>query len=73
MNDDKAAIAMNENYTFESAGTDVFLVVDGHRVAVTKFLVPSTARARWTVIEDGWRVDGTLGQPIIRPPLPPAA
>jgi hypothetical protein len=68
-------IAMNEieDYRFESAGEDVYLLVDGQRIAVTKLLVPSTSRARWTVIEDGWRVDGTLGQPIIHPPLPPAA
>ena len=58
MND---AVAFN----FDSVGSDVFLVVDGQRIAVTKLLVPSTARARWTVIEKGFEVTGTLGQPVI--------
>ena len=58
MND---AVAFN----FDSVGPDVFLVVDGQRIAVTKLLVPSTARARWTVIEKGFEVTGTLGQPVI--------
>jgi hypothetical protein len=61
MDDDKAAIA----YTFDSVGHDVFLVVDGQRIAKTEFLVANVSRARWTVIEKGWEVGGTLGQPVI--------
>jgi hypothetical protein len=54
-----------EDYRFESAGEDVYLLVAGQRIAMTKLLVPSTARARWTVIEKGFEVTGTLGQPVI--------
>ena len=37
-----------EDYRFESVSEDVYLVVAGERIATTKFLVPSTSRAKWS-------------------------
>ena len=57
-----------EDYRFESAGEDVYLLVAGQRIAMTKLLVPSTARARWIMLPGAdatWTVTGTFGQPII--------
>ena len=57
-----------EDYRFESVSEDVYLVVAGERIATTKFLVPSTSRAKWIMLpgaEATWTVTGTLGQPVI--------
>jgi hypothetical protein len=67
MSDDKAP------YYFDSVGEDVFLLVDGQRIAKTKFLAASGSKPKWTIIAEGWTVSGDLGRPIIHPPLPPAA
>jgi hypothetical protein len=60
-------------YNFDSVGEDVFLLVDGQRIARTKLLAASGSKPKWTVIAEGWTVSGDLGRPIIHPPLPPAA
>ena len=62
------------DFNFNSARRRTsFLVVDGQRIAETKLLVPSTARARWTVIEEGWTVDGHSWASRSFTALPPAA
>ena len=60
-------------YNFDSVGEDVFLLVDGQRIARTKLLAASGSKPKWTVIAEGWTVSGDLGRPVIHPPLPPAA